>query len=323
MNHCADGTILEIGVRQPVFMHSHAHYIQTCVQRREQEVSAARHEGFELETPAYFCTRLPQPSHYENMIAYARFECLRFVYSSGGYRVVGFIWKPKDVSGSARFPVVVFNRGGNRELGKLTPEYRFGFQHFLSAGFVVVATQYRGSDGGEGKDELGGADVHDVLNLLPLATSLPYINTDNVFMLGESRGGMMAYLALKHGMAVNAVAVIGGMADLIADAQVRPKLLDVAHRQLIPDFDRDPEAHMRERSAVFWPEKLNAPLLLMHGGSDWRCDPASQTLPLALKLQQLKKTYELVIYAEDDHTLSLNREDSDRRIVEWFRRFMK
>ena len=33
--------------------------------------------------------------------------------------------------------------------------------------------------------------------------------------------------------------------------------------------------------------------------------------------------YELILYAADDHGLSLNRADSDRRIVAWFRRYMK
>ena len=38
---------------------------------------------------------------------------------------------------------------------------------------MVVASQYRGNAGGEGKEEFGGKDVNDVLNLLPLLESLP------------------------------------------------------------------------------------------------------------------------------------------------------
>jgi hypothetical protein len=37
---------------------------------------------------------------------------------------------------------------------------------------VVVASQYRGNGGGEGHEEFGGAEVHDILNLIPLAKSL-------------------------------------------------------------------------------------------------------------------------------------------------------
>ncbi|MEN9568288.1 MAG: hypothetical protein RLZZ69_3484 [Cyanobacteriota bacterium] len=44
-------------------------------------------------------------------------------------------------------------------------------------------------------------------------------------MLGESRGGMTTYLALKQGIKVNAVAVIGGLSDLVANLATFPELL--------------------------------------------------------------------------------------------------
>jgi dipeptidyl aminopeptidase/acylaminoacyl peptidase len=44
---------------------------------------------------------------------------------------------------------------------------------------------------------------------------------------------------------------------------------------------------------------------------------------LAQKLQELGKTYELIIYAGDDHGLSFNAADSDRHIIGWFKRHLK
>jgi dipeptidyl aminopeptidase/acylaminoacyl peptidase len=105
-------------------------------------------------------------------------------------------------------PLIIYNRGGNREFSKLTPWMQYGFYDFVSNGFVVIGSQYRGNDGGEGHEEFGGADVHDVVNLIPLAKSLGYVDMSNVFMFGESRGGMMTYLALTNNIAVNAVAKI-------------------------------------------------------------------------------------------------------------------
>ena len=37
---------------------------------------------------------------------------------------------------------------------------------------------------------------------------------ENIFFYGVSRGGMMTFLALARGVAVNAAAVIGGIYDL-------------------------------------------------------------------------------------------------------------
>jgi len=186
----------------------------------------------------------------------------------------------------------------------------------------VIASQYRGNGGGEGKEEFGGADVHDVTNLIPLAGGLDYVDTKNIFLFGWSRGAMMTFLALKAGMPVNAAAVGGAPADLTRLGQGRPEMIEEVYKQLIPDFDRRAEEVMRERSAVYWPEKLNAPLLMMHGGADWRVKVGS-VLVLAQKLQELGKKYELIVYAGDDHGVSFNRADADRRTIAWFKRHLR
>ena len=70
------------------------------------------------------------------------------------------------------------------------------------------------------------------MNLIPLAASLGYVDTNNVFMLGWSRGAMMTLLALKQGMTVNAVAIGGGLLDLVAEAQRRPNMVTNVWSQL-------------------------------------------------------------------------------------------
>jgi dipeptidyl aminopeptidase/acylaminoacyl peptidase len=274
-----------------------------------------------MEMPTDISPRLVSREEFERRRAYAGLECRRIIYLSDGLKVVGFLWKPQDTAGK-QFPLIIFNRGGNREFGKLTPWSHFGFYTYVSNGFIVLASQYRGNDGGEGREEYGGEDVRDVLNLLPLAQSLGYVDMHNIFMLGWSRGGMMTYLALKHNMPVNAVAVGGGLTDLVSEGKRRPALANV-WRELSPGFEKRGEELLRERSAVYWAEKINVPVFILHGGADWRAEPMSQAQAFAKRLQELGKTYELIIYPDDDHGLSLNRADSDRRIVAWFRRHMQ
>ncbi|HYX29431.1 MAG TPA: prolyl oligopeptidase family serine peptidase, partial [Pyrinomonadaceae bacterium] len=140
-------------------------------------------------------------------------------------------------------------------------------------------------------------------------------------MIGASRGGMMTYLAIKNNIAVNAAAVISGMTDLISWSKERPAMTRV-FKDLIPDFEKRGEELLRERSSLYWADKMNAPILLLHGTADWRVS-TSQVLALAQKLQESGKAYELIVYADDDHGVPLNRSDADKRIVEWFRRHMK
>jgi len=321
-----DGDILsqDACARRPVG--TYQEYVRSFRASVSEEVSEAKAEGFEIRIPSNLDTVLPSQNEFETMKAYKGFECRRIKYVSDGLQVVAYVWKPKATS-DKRLPVIIFNRGGRGEFGQIgsspiwSPWDRFGFHKFVSSGFVVIASQYRGNDGGEGKEDFGGFDVHDVLNLIPLVRGLSYADSNNIFLMGVSRGGMMTYLALKEGIDVRAAATIGGVADLLTLVNERPEmrtgLMDV-----VPGLTLQNDLPLRERSAVYWAERIKVPVLIMAGGSDWRVNPLTNALSLATKLQALHARYELVVYEDDDHGLTLNRADSDEKIVSWFKQHM-
>ncbi|MES1211213.1 MAG: CocE/NonD family hydrolase, partial [Acidobacteriota bacterium] len=192
-----NGTIVEQTACEEEPAMTYEQYVRVETRRHTFEVEAARLAGLEMTSPLVLLS--PEARSRQNDAS--QVDCQRIKYMSDGLKVAGFLWKPKDTAGK-KLPVLLFNRGGNRDFGKLTPWE--GLHRFAASGFVVIASQYRGNDGGEGREELGGADVRDVLNLIPLAASLEYADLRNVFLYGVSRGGMMTYLALKNGIAVNA-----------------------------------------------------------------------------------------------------------------------
>ncbi len=144
----------------------------------------------------------------------------------------------------------------------------------------------------------------------------------NVFVFGNSRGGMMTYLALKQGLPANAAAVTSGVTDLFGNAADHPELVTSIYEPLIPGFDSRRAEVMEERSAVRWVDKIDVPLLILHGAADAQIS-ATRALEFAQQLQALGKTYELVIYANDGHGLPMNQWDRDRRIIEWFRKHIQ
>jgi len=300
---------------------SHEQYVEAARTGLAGEVEAARREGLRFDTPPDLTRLLLSKAEFDKRKAYVGFECQRITYMSDGLKVVGYLWKPKDTAGK-KLPLIIYNRGGNREFGKLSPWAWSGFYEYVSSGFVVVASQYRGNDGGEGKEEFGGADVRDVLNLVPLARGLGYVDMSNLFLFGWSRGGMQALLALKAGIPVNAAAVGGVAADLTGFEEKRPGMVEV-FSELIPDFGARGDEALRERSAVYWPDKIGVPLLILHGGADWRSDAGANALALAQKLGALGRTYELHVYADDDHGIFRNRADGNRRVIAWFKRYMR
>jgi dipeptidyl aminopeptidase/acylaminoacyl peptidase len=297
---------------------SYEQYVTARKARYTAETEAARVEGFQRDYLTDIAKRIYSKEDFQQRNAFAGFQCTRVKYMSDGLKVIGIIWKPKDTAGK-KLPLVIYNRGGNREFSKLNFISNYFLYPFLQNGFVVIGTQYRGNDGGEGKEEFGGADINDVMNLVPLAKSLGYVDMNNVFMLGDSRGGMETYIALKNKIPVNAAAVRGAVSDLTPQ---RRQAMEKNFKEMIPDYEKRGMELLKDRSAVYWADKINTPLLILQGGADWRTDPAS-TLSLAQKLQELGKTYELIVYAGDEHGLSLNRADADKRIVEWFKKYMK
>lgn len=315
-----DGTIVERAPCAAAAPQSYDDYLAAERRSLQAEVAAAAQAGFKLDDLDRFEHFVLAPDEFARRAAFRDYDCEKIKYLSDGLKVVGFIWKPKGIVGR-KLPLVIVNRGGNPNLALLKPQSFF--YPYVTQGFVVIGSQYRGADGGEGADEFGGADVDDVLNLIPLARSLGYVDMDNVFMHGASRGGMQALLAASRGMPVNAIALTGGLTDLPAAARARPELVDKVWSRLIPGFTEYPEAVMRARSAVHFAERIPVPVLILQGGADWRSDPGDQALALAQRLQSLGKTYELHLYAGDDHQLAMHRTDRDREIVQWFRRFMK
>ena len=258
---------------------------------------------------------------YERAINDVNFEFQKLRYMSDGLKVVAYLYKPVRVD-DRKLPAIIFNRGSLIR-GDIAPELVVFFHRLATEGFVIVAPMYRQSDGGEGRDEMGGADVSDLMNVVPLLKSLGFVDMNNLFMYGESRGGMMTYLAVKKKFPINAAAVYGAFTDLDALLKFRP---DVYRPQLLtqlwPEFESRKDEIVKSRSALYWPETLDVPLLIMHGGADRSVSP-SQSLAIAQKLQQLGTSYELVVYAGDGHHLDRNQQDRDRRAVAWFRRHMK
>ncbi len=250
-------------------------------------------------------------------------QCALTFYGSDGLKVAAYVWKPAKVPAGARLPAIVMLRGGNRDFGKFTPNSGRRMADFTAAGFIVIGVQYRGVDGGEGLEQFGGDDVHDVLNALKLTRSLPDVDPANVFLHGGSRGGMMVYLALKQGAQVNAAVALNALADLPTEARRRPEMAQGPWRALIPDFATRPDEVMRARSAVHFIDQVDTPpILLLHGTADWRAHP-DNSYDIARKLQARGRPYALHVFEGDVHGLGLNWRERDRLIIDWFRRHMR
>jgi len=233
----------------------------------------------------------------------------RISYLSDGLKVTGFIAEPKK---PGKYPCIISNRGGNRDFGQwgpLSTAYFLG--QMASWNYVVIASQYRGNDGGEGKEEFGGKELDDIFNLIPVLEKLPKADTSKIGIEGASRGGMMTYLALKRSCRFKAAVVTAGAANAFTIIKERPEMETEVYSQLIPNYEANKENALKERSVVYWADQLcnMTPLLLMHGSSDWRVLP-EESLEVLQKLYAAKHPVRFILFEGADHSISEWRNES-------------
>ncbi len=245
-------------------------------------------------------------------------EVVHFTYRSGGLRINGFLAQPKPLPATP-LPCIIWNRGGNREFGAISLLQAAAMMGKLAhAGYIVIGSQYRGAAGSEGQDEFGGADLADVLNLIPLLNEIPGADTSRIGMFGGSRGGMMTYQALTHTDRLKTAVVLAGPSDMTATLEERPSMENVFF-ELVPNYEAQKEVELDRRSAIRWVDQFpkDVPIFIMHGNADWRVSSA-QSLRLALALDEARVPYRLKIYEGADHGLSEHREAFYADLIAWF-----
>ncbi len=240
----------------------------------------------------------------------------RVEYEVDGLNVTGVFAHPATIEPS-KHPLLIFNRGGSGDYGMLVlPVILRYMVPFAEQGYLVLASNYRGNDGGEGADQFGGADVNDVLALIELGKQQSGWDGKNIFMLGGSRGGMMTYLAIKHGALLKAAATFGGIADLTPEDGNWTDLAAKFHAR-IPDPKPTLDVMIEERSAVKWPQKLaHVPLLVMHGEDDTTV-PAVHSTNLN-KALNAHADHKLVLYPSGNHSLSTHMKEMVAETLGWF-----
>jgi dipeptidyl aminopeptidase/acylaminoacyl peptidase len=166
---------------------------------------------------------------------------------------------------------------------------------------------------------MGGADLSDLINIVPVLSQLGSLDTRNVFLYGESRGGMMVFQAMRDGFPARAAATFGAFTDLAEMTSSGPGA--ALAKTIWPDFEERRNEIISRRSAIRWPERLGIPLLLMHGSSDRSVSPA-QTLQLATELARAQKEFSVIVFPGGNHTLQQHQVVRDRQAVAFFRRYL-
>ncbi len=244
-------------------------------------------------------------------------------YNSDGLKVKGYLAYPKDTS--KKYPCLIWNRGGYGDNGAIDIFNARGmFGNIANEGYVVFASHYRGNFGSEGLDELGGEDVNDVLNLIPLADELEFTDKNIWGMEGWSRGGMMTYLSLaKSKVNFKAVMIVGGVSNLHCSEKDSPYIKLVSEK-IFPGLPVEKfSGECEKRSVTSFINKLpkDTHYLLLHGTADESVAPMD-TINLAGEFQKENLHYRLVMFEEGDHFLRKHRKEVSELRKMWFKKYL-
>jgi dipeptidyl aminopeptidase/acylaminoacyl peptidase len=224
------------------------------------------------------------------------------IYKSfDGERIGALLFVPRDRSRKAG---IVMPHGGpemqTRDAWDQLP------QMLASKGFVVLEPNYRGS-AGHGRrflhlhdKDMGGGDLKDTLMAGRHLLDSGLVADGRLGFWGASYGGFLCMLALTKDPALWAAGVsIVGFFDWETEMATERGFLKAYDAIKMGDPKKDP-AFFRERSPIYFLDRLKAPLLMTASAQDVRCPP-TESRAVVKKLGKLGKKVEYHEYKDEGH----------------------
>jgi dipeptidyl aminopeptidase/acylaminoacyl peptidase len=248
-----------------------------------------------------------------------------------GLRLEGTLWRPPAASGrrgGTRVPAIVYPHGGPTwQAYRIFNPFK---QLLVREGFAVLDIDFRGSTGYgrafrlANHDEWGHADVFDVIDAGRWLQEQPWCD-GRLAVWGGSYGGYMVLCALVEEPEMWRAGV-----DLYGDSEIaesyrhgdRTGRMDLERQMGRPDDPARAE-HFRRGSPVYRAERIQAPLLILHGRKDKRVVPLmTERMVEALEIEG--KHHEVVWYDEEGHGWEKRetRRDANTRTLAFLKRHL-
>jgi len=248
---------------------------------------------------------------------------------SDGTRVHTWCLKPKE--GLAPYPTVLEIHGG--PMSMYGYRYHHEFQCLVAAGYAVVYTNPRGSQG-YGRDfcraivgRWGDKDYRDVMAGLDGALKeWPDLSSKHLGVAGGSYGGFMVNWIVGHSERFEAAVTMRSVVNRFS-AMGSSDLgwLRVPQYGTKPWWE-EPERYWQQ-SPLRYASRIHTPILIEHQEKDFRL-PVEQGEQLYSALKYLGRTVEMVLYPDESHGMSRtgqpwHRVHRLRTIIGWFNRYMR
>lgn len=220
-------------------------------------------------------------------------------------KVQSILVKPPFFNPEKKYPLIFLIHGGPQGHWSDDFHYRWNLQMFAAKGYVVVATNPRGSTGYGQKftDEIskdwGGKVYIDLMNSLDFALSnYNFIDKNNVFAAGASYGGYMINWIEGHTDRFNALVCHDGVYNL-------ESMYGSTEELWFPEWEFGGTPWENKELYETWSpsnfvENFKTPMLVVHGGNDFRV-PEGQAFELFTALQKMNIESKFIYFPEESH----------------------
>ncbi len=228
-----------------------------------------------------------------------------------------YIFFPKDIDFSAKYPLIVFPHGGVHS--NFSTYYTHIVKELIAQQYIIIAAEYRGSTGyGKShyeKIDYGGLEIEDVRSSRNyMIENYDFVDRERVGIIGWSHGGLITLLNIYEHPEDYTVAFAGvPVSDLVA----RMGYYDDEYRELYSaDYHIGKTAHedvneYRRRSPAWNAHKLKTPLLIHTNTNDEDVNVLEvEHLIKSLKAEGKKFEYEIFQDIPGGH--SFDRMDTRR-----------
>jgi dipeptidyl aminopeptidase/acylaminoacyl peptidase len=243
----------------------------------------------------------------QDRLASIEMNPLETFWSKGanGARVQSILAKPPFFDATKKYPMIFLIHGGPQGHWSDDFHYRWNLQMFASKGYVVVATNPRGSTGYGQKfvDEIsgdwGGKPYVDLMNAYDFAIkNYSFIDAKNTFAAGASYGGYMINWIAGHTNRFNALVSHDGMYNAESAWGTTEELWFNEW-----EFKGTP-IHNRTLYEKFSPSRFiqncKTPMLIIHSANDFRLSE-EQGFQLFTALQRLGVESKFLYFPDESH----------------------
>ncbi|MCR8845365.1 S9 family peptidase [Paenibacillus sp. SC116] len=250
--------------------------------------------------------------------------------TSDGWKVQGWMVPPVGMEKGCKYPTILEIHGGPH--GMYASSFMHEFQLLAAQGYAVIYTNPRGGHGYGQKfvnacrGDYGGRDYQDLMEAVDYAiANFDYIDETRMGVTGGSYGGFMTNWIVGHTDRFIAAVTQRSISNWISFYGVS----DIGYYFTEDQIDGNAWADMEKlwkHSPIAYVEKMNTPLLILHGEQDLRC-PIEQAEQLFIALKRQGKATQFVRFPDANHNLSRSGHPELRierldRIVGWMNRFI-